>query len=151
MGYHAIYFTSLFPLFFIFPTILEQSFFDAYTLRKEQNSISLFFDRLPLNNLPRTKNTHITKVASFFHHPNFVLPFHLFLLIVLSLKLKVGSADLGLDDRSYYLDETYNKTMDAYLTFMTTAAVYLGAKESRARDEMKKVLDFETKIAQVLI
>lgn len=41
--------------------------------------------------------------------------------------------------------------MDAYLTFMTTAAVYLGAEESIARDEMKKVLDFETKIAQVLI
>lgn len=102
-----------------------------------------------MNNWPRTKNTHIIKVALFFHHSNFVLPYHLFLSI--SLKLKVGSADLGLDDRSYYLDETYNKTMDAYLTFMKTAAVYLGAEESRAGDEMKKVLDFETKIAQVLI
>lgn len=39
--------------------------------------------------------------------------------------------------------------MDAYLNFMTTAAVYLGAEELTAKEEMKKVLDFETKIAQV--
>lgn len=41
--------------------------------------------------------------------------------------------------------------MDAYLKFMTTAAVYLGAKESEAEEEMRKVLSFETKIAEVRI
>lgn len=39
--------------------------------------------------------------------------------------------------------------MDAYLKFMTTAAVYLGSEELTAKEEMKKVLEFEKKIAQV--
>ena len=63
----------------------------------------------------------------------------------------IGVADLGLDDRSYYLDPLYNDTMNAYLKFMVQAAIELGSPltKEQIKEEMTQVIDFEKEIAQV--
>ena len=63
----------------------------------------------------------------------------------------IGTSDLGLDDRSYYLEQAYAPTMDAYLKFMLHAARELGSPltAERIKQEMEQVLDFEKKIAKV--
>lgn len=63
----------------------------------------------------------------------------------------IGTSDLGLDDRSYYLDQAYASTMEAYVNFMTQAAKELGSQmtSQEIRQEVQQVLDFEKEIAQV--
>lgn len=63
----------------------------------------------------------------------------------------IGIADLGLDDRSYYLDPLYNDTMNAYLKFMVQAATELGSPLTKEQitQEMTQVIEFEKEIAQV--
>lgn len=63
----------------------------------------------------------------------------------------IGIADLGLEDRSYYLDPMYNDTMNAYLKFMIQAAIELDSPltKEQIREEMMQVIDFEKEIAQV--
>lgn len=63
----------------------------------------------------------------------------------------IGTSDLGLDDRSYYLDNTYAPTMEAYKNFMMQAAKELGSQMSgeRIKDEVEGLLEFEKKIAEV--
>ena len=65
----------------------------------------------------------------------------------------IGASDLGLDDKSYYLDKLYTSTMDAYLKFMLKAAKELGSPFSAAQiqQEMEQVLHFEKKIAKVCL
>ena len=65
----------------------------------------------------------------------------------------IGTSDLGLDDRSYYLDQTYAPTMEAYKKFMMQAAKELGSELSKAEivEQMDEVLAFEKKIAQVCL
>jgi predicted metalloendopeptidase len=64
----------------------------------------------------------------------------------------IGTSDLGLDDRSYYLDKAYSSTMDAYRKFMLSAAKELGSKldADEIRRQMDDVLAFEKEIAQVM-
>jgi predicted metalloendopeptidase len=65
----------------------------------------------------------------------------------------IGPPELGLDDKSYYTDEAYSSTLDAYLNFMIQAAVELGSKSSleEIQKEMQHVLDFEKELAKVCI
>ncbi|KAI1302138.1 Endothelin-converting enzyme 1 [Halotydeus destructor] len=62
----------------------------------------------------------------------------------------IGNANLGLEDRSYYLDKEYEDTMEAYLGVMIEAAIRLGAEPEVATAEMEQVLQFEKEIAQLL-
>ena len=63
----------------------------------------------------------------------------------------IGVPELGLEDKSYYTDSTYESTLQAYLKFMMQAAVELGSKASskEIQEEMQAVLDFEKNIAKV--
>lgn len=54
---------------------------------------------------------------------------------------------LGLPSREYYLKPSSKKERDAYLKLMIELAVLLGAKRDYAAKEMRKVLDFEIKLA----
>lgn len=58
---------------------------------------------------------------------------------------------LGLLSREYYLKPSNKKERDAYLKLMIELAVLLGAKRDYASKEMKKVLDFEIKLANILM
>ena len=58
---------------------------------------------------------------------------------------------LGLPSRDYFLKESSFKEREAYLKLMVEIAVLLGANRSYASEEMEKVLDFETQLANVSI
>lgn len=57
---------------------------------------------------------------------------------------------LGLPGRDYFLNTT-DATLTAYHEFMTSIAILYGAKKEHAANEMRKVLDFETRLATVII
>lgn len=40
--------------------------------------------------------------------------------------------------------------LSAYLEYMTTVGVLLGGEENATRDQMKEVIEFESKIAEVI-
>lgn len=65
----------------------------------------------------------------------------------------IGTSDLGLDDRSYYLDQVYAPTMDAYKKFMLQSAKELGSQQTATEieEQMEDILDFEKKIAKVCL
>lgn len=58
---------------------------------------------------------------------------------------------LGLPGRDYFLKQSSNRDLKAYLRYMTDVAVLLGADKRYATEEMKKVLLFETQLANVSI
>jgi putative endopeptidase len=63
-------------------------------------------------------------------------------------EMSVSADGLGLPDRSYYLEESerFEKTRDAYVTYISTILSFVGIKNSQARAEL--LLALETKIAQ---
>jgi membrane metallo-endopeptidase-like protein 1 len=58
---------------------------------------------------------------------------------------------LGLPGRDYYLKTSSARDVKAYHRYMTEVAVLLGADKRYASDEMKKVLLFETLLANITI
>ncbi|XP_048247590.1 endothelin-converting enzyme homolog isoform X1 [Haliotis rufescens] len=68
--------------------------------------------------------------------------------------LLVDQSGLGLPERDYYLNKsiTEDKVLSGYLEYMTTLGMLLGAEDrNTTRDDMIKVIEFETKIAEITI
>ena len=58
---------------------------------------------------------------------------------------------LGLPSRDYFLKEGSLREREAYLKLMVETTTLLGADKSYATEEMSKVLEFETQLANVSI
>ncbi|XP_038219247.1 endothelin-converting enzyme homolog [Zerene cesonia] len=57
---------------------------------------------------------------------------------------------LNLPTRDNYLNKTaHKKVLDAYLDYMTRICVLLGANKTEARQQMSKVIQFETELANI--
>lgn len=56
---------------------------------------------------------------------------------------------LTLPSREYYLKDSSESDLKAYLRYMTQIAVLLGANETFAASEMRDVLEFEIILANV--
>ncbi|GFR09481.1 endothelin-converting enzyme homolog [Trichonephila clavata] len=66
--------------------------------------------------------------------------------------LLVNQNKLTLDSRDYYLNKTMDdKTISAYLAYMTKIGALLGGEENAARLQMQDVLEFEMKLAEIMI
>ncbi|XP_041378589.1 endothelin-converting enzyme homolog isoform X2 [Gigantopelta aegis] len=68
--------------------------------------------------------------------------------------LQADQSGLGLPERDYYLNKsiTDDKVLSAYLEYMTTISVLLGAPDKEiAREEMTQVIEFETLLANITI
>ena len=61
--------------------------------------------------------------------------------------IQFDQTSLGLPSREYFLKEGDNKEKEAYLDLMVDIAELLGAKRSFALEQMNKVLEFETELA----
>lgn len=64
---------------------------------------------------------------------------------------QIDQMQLGLPGRDYYLKTSSARDVKAYHRYMTEVAVLLGADKRYASDEMKKVLLFETLLANITI
>lgn len=62
---------------------------------------------------------------------------------------QLDQMQLGLPSRDYYLKSSSEGDMEAYHKYMTNVAVLLGANKTTASDELKLVVDFEKKLANV--
>ncbi|XP_063370105.1 endothelin-converting enzyme homolog isoform X2 [Cydia amplana] len=57
---------------------------------------------------------------------------------------------LNLPTRDYYLNKSaHEKVLEAYLNYMTRVCVLLGANETKAKEQMSKVIEFETALAGI--
>lgn len=63
--------------------------------------------------------------------------------------LYVDQPGFGMPNREYYLKGREDKTLLAYETFATEIAVMFGADEAVARNDMKDMVDFEIKLANI--
>ncbi|CAG2117658.1 unnamed protein product, partial [Medioppia subpectinata] len=64
--------------------------------------------------------------------------------------IQIDQSGLGLPSRDYYINKTTNdEVLKAYLNFMIRVGVLLGGEENSTRDQMKNVLEFEKRLAQV--
>lgn len=64
--------------------------------------------------------------------------------------LQVDQSGLALPTRDYYLNKTeHAKVLDAYLDYMTKVGVLLGGEPNSTKEQMKAVIDFETKLANI--
>lgn len=70
---------------------------------------------------------------------------------MLVLVSQLDQMQLGLPSRDYYLKSSSARDLKAYHRYMIEVAVLLGADRRYASDEMKKVLHFETLLANVSI
>lgn len=61
----------------------------------------------------------------------------------------MGMAKLALKDKDFYIDDEYAAERMDYEKRMTKYAKKYGAKYTRAKKEMRKVLQFETQLAMV--
>lgn len=62
---------------------------------------------------------------------------------------QVDEPALGMPSREYYLHDADSIDIKAYLKYMCDVAVLMGADPRTVTSEMRKVLQFETKIANV--
>lgn len=58
---------------------------------------------------------------------------------------------LGLPGRDYFFKSTSDGTLTAYYDYMTSVATLFGADKNHAVKEMRDVLDFEIRLASVII
>ncbi|XP_076320536.1 endothelin-converting enzyme homolog isoform X2 [Tachypleus tridentatus] len=64
--------------------------------------------------------------------------------------LQIDEGELSLPNRDYYLDKVQHEEIwTAYLTYMTNVGVLLGGEENDTRQQMKEVLEFERKLANI--
>lgn len=79
----------------------------------------------------------------------------LFKMSLIKTILKTPQLDQGglnLPTRDNYLNKTaHKKVLDAYLEYMTRICVLLGANKTEAREQMSKVIKFETDLANITI
>ncbi|ENN73974.1 hypothetical protein YQE_09430, partial [Dendroctonus ponderosae] len=61
--------------------------------------------------------------------------------------IQMDQMALGLPSRDYYLKQSSEGDRQAYHKYMTNIAVLLGANKTTASDELKKVIEFERKLA----
>lgn len=64
--------------------------------------------------------------------------------------IQFDQTSFGLPSREYFLKEEPNREKDAYLELMVDIAELMGAKRDYALEEMSKVLEFETELANVM-
>ena len=65
---------------------------------------------------------------------------------------QLDQPSLGMPSREYYLKpDKDEKGKEAYLKYMVNVAQILGAEKTFAEEEMKRVLEFETDLANVSI
>ncbi|XP_025407064.1 endothelin-converting enzyme homolog [Sipha flava] len=63
--------------------------------------------------------------------------------------IQIDEGGLTLPTRDFYLNVTANqKLLDTYLDYMTTIGTLLGGEPNSTRDQMKKVIEFETRLAK---
>ncbi|GFY59604.1 endothelin-converting enzyme homolog, partial [Trichonephila inaurata madagascariensis] len=66
--------------------------------------------------------------------------------------LVVQQTELTLDSRDYYLNKTMDdKVISALLEYMTKTGVLLGGEEHATRLQMQDVIDFEMKLAEIML
>lgn len=64
--------------------------------------------------------------------------------------IQIDQGGLTLPTRENYLNKTVHaKVLAAYLDYMTKVVVLLGGNETDAKDQMKAVIDFETRLAEI--
>ncbi|GFY69359.1 endothelin-converting enzyme homolog [Trichonephila inaurata madagascariensis] len=64
----------------------------------------------------------------------------------------VDQKELTLSSRNFYLNKTMDdKLLSAYLAYMTKVGVLLGGEEYATRLQMQDVIEFEMKLAEILI
>lgn len=64
--------------------------------------------------------------------------------------IQIDQGGLTLPTRDNYLNKTaHEKVLTAYLDYMTKVAVLLGGNENDSKQQMKEVIEFETKIAEI--
>lgn len=63
--------------------------------------------------------------------------------------VQFDQTSFGLPSREYFLKEGVNKEKDAYLQLMVDIAELLGAERDYALEQMAKVVEFETELANV--
>lgn len=67
------------------------------------------------------------------------------------IQLQLDQMQLGLPGRDYYLKQSSLRDLKAYHRYMTDVAILFGADKRYASEEMKKVVQFETLLANVSI
>lgn len=66
--------------------------------------------------------------------------------------LQIDQSGLVLPTREYYLNKTeHAKVLDAYLEYMTKFGVLLGGEPNSTRSQMKAIIEFETRLANITI
>lgn len=64
--------------------------------------------------------------------------------------IQIDQGGLTLPTRENYINKTVHaKVLAAYLDYMTKVVVLLGGNETDAKDQMKAVIDFETRLAEI--
>ncbi|RZB39266.1 endothelin-converting enzyme 1-like, partial [Asbolus verrucosus] len=65
--------------------------------------------------------------------------------------IQIDQTTLGLPGRSYFLDASYSKYLDAYKAFILSVATILGAPMTEAVQDVNDLITFETKLANIMI
>lgn len=64
--------------------------------------------------------------------------------------IQIDQSGLGLPNRDYYLNKSSDdEVLNAYLSYMTRVGVLLGGEENSTEDQMREVIEFEKKLANV--
>ncbi|XP_074604806.1 neprilysin-1-like isoform X2 [Brevipalpus obovatus] len=61
--------------------------------------------------------------------------------------IQIDQMSLGLNSKDYYLKPSSKKDLEAYHKFMVDVAVLMGGDPNSSSEELRKVIDFETSIA----
>ncbi|XP_077998492.1 endothelin-converting enzyme 1-like [Glandiceps talaboti] len=69
----------------------------------------------------------------------------------LSNIVQIDQAGLGLPDRDFYLKNTSQEILDAYLIYMRTVTTLMGADINATEAEMEEILQFEIDLANVTL
>ena len=64
---------------------------------------------------------------------------------------QIDQLQLGLPSRDYFLDEQSDRDLDAYLIYMTEVSHILGANQSYAAQELRKIIEFEKALANISV
>ena len=67
------------------------------------------------------------------------------------LIFQIDQLQLGLPSRDYFLDEQSDRDLDAYLAYMTEVSHILGANQSYAAQELRKIIEFEKALANISV
>ncbi|XP_063928454.1 neprilysin-4 isoform X2 [Zophobas morio] len=65
--------------------------------------------------------------------------------------IQIDQTSLGLPGRSYFLDPSYSKYLDAYKAFILAVSTILGAPLTEAVEDVNDLINFETKLATIMV